>query len=361
MNKKSISMVRRLLAMLLVGLMVFTAMEPMLVGTAHALPAAQATTATAFDSALSETNSPGTSAVSSISETTLLGEAAVNNLSELEGDLPAESGSENPIDPVDEDENSEEPVEEEPPVNEFTIKVVKSGPGSVRLNGEEYETLTVPTGSEVTLVVSPEEDDQTHHYLQELKINNDVVTSAKRDEPTQLTIVVEKDYVVEAAFSSENKITVESGAEGSVLLNNVPANSLTVPAGDSVDLQIEPAENYVIHSIQIGDQQPVIENEHLFQTTLTPSQHTLIRVQYLRVYTVTINQQGESNWGSIESTPEMLEGVVTVKQGNHAVIQATPNSGYRVAKVEHQINADQPRIEEFKLNDKSYSKKLEKN
>ena len=253
--------------------------------------------------------------------------------------------------------DTEDPVD---PVIQHKIEVVKTGSGTVLLDGMEVSAKTVDEGTIVNLWIAPQTSESTHHYLKSITINGEALTEFNRDEPTELTLTIDADYELEIIFGNEHTITVEAEPNGVIYLNDQATNQLTVEDGDLTALRVEPNDDYAIQSIQINGEQQEVIDENLFEKTLTVTAHTRISVQYVRLYTVTITKEGVEDGGEIISTPSMKEGVVKVKQGVNAEIEAVPNEGYRVAKIVINRENEAPVIVEFNENNKGHNFLLRK-
>ena len=216
-------------------------------------------------------------------------------------------------------------LEEEAP-SEFTVSVVKNGPGTVKLDGAETNTVTVAAGSSVTITATPAEG----AYIKAVTIAG---TNQEIADPSSFekTITVDADTPVSISFVNSYKVTVSKNDGGEVLLDGEAVTTKTVDENGTVNLSVTPEQGYQIATVSVNGSNETISDVTSFSKTLTVTEDTMITVAFVKVFTIVITYDEEM--GNVVSTPECVGGAVTVETGTTIDITATPKETYRITKI----------------------------
>lgn len=232
--------------------------------------------------------------------------------------------------------------------SEYTVSVIKTGPGTVMLNDEDRDTLTVTPGSIVTLKADPAEG----AYVKSVTINE--VDQVINDSASfEVPITVENDNIsVTVMFVNSFTVSVTGiVGEGSVLLDGENVPQKTVDENSQVVVSCIPNDGYQIASVSINGINEQVDDVSSFSKPITVTGNTEISVVFVQVYTVTIVYDSEK--GAVVSDPASAGGIVTVVSGAQVSITATPAETYRIAKIS--ITGESGTFNEESFSDNTYT------
>ena len=217
------------------------------------------------------------------------------------------------------------------------------GNQNVVLNGEGEGQVEVAALELVAYTITPGEN----CYIKDVKINSVSIDSAKIPEKGQAltteTIDVSQDDVtitVELGTCYTVSVTQSTiGGEGNapggtITLDGASVNSIVVDTAETVTLNVEAADGYIISGIKINGIDEEIQDDDSFEKELNEASDVV--VVFTKVYTVTIIYDSEK--GGVVTDPgyngTVLGGITTtVVMGEAVKIIATPNPGFRVEAV----------------------------
>lgn len=225
------------------------------------------------------------------------------------------------------------------PSEKKTVEVTATGNGTVRLNGQEKETITVEQGTEISLLITPKDkvsDQGTNKtYIKLLKINGEKQEVEKYESYRNDNFKVDDDTAIEVTFATEYTITGNVPENGTVTLGSHEltreSNSVTADEGTTVNLQVEPKECYQIKSVKIDGKTVTVSDTTGFSENITVDHNIEVEVQFEPLYFLTVKYESKS--GKITSTEKCEGGSVIVKEGTEIKIEAVPDPNYRVSKV----------------------------
>ena len=222
------------------------------------------------------------------------------------------------------------------PAEMVTITVVKTGNGTVTVNGSEKNTLTVEKGSEVTVEARP----GTGAYIQQFMIGKtEEVADGEGKKPLSKTFTADENTTVTAKFVTQYTVSAKDNKyelDGGKITLNGTGGSITDDEGSIVTLEVNAKDGYQIQTVKIDGVDQTITDAKKFETTIqTISKDIMIEASFMKVYTVTVNY--DNTHGTVTTTPEgaAKDGgiVTTLEQDGKLTVTATPNPGYRVSKV----------------------------
>lgn len=222
-------------------------------------------------------------------------------------------------------------------LEEKTVEVTATGNGTVKLNGQEKETITVEQGTEISLLITPKDkvsDQGTNKtYIKLLKINGEEQEVEKYESYRKDNFKVDDDTAIEVKFATEFTITGNVPENGTITLGSQEltreSNSVTADEGTTVNLKVEPEECYQIKSVKIDGKTVVVPDTTGFSENITVDHNIEVEVQFELLYFLTVKYKS----GTITSTPKCVGGSVTVEEGPEIKIKAVPDTNYRVSKV----------------------------
>lgn len=211
-------------------------------------------------------------------------------------------------------------------VETVTLTIVKTGNGTVKINGNEVGGNSVEVNKDEAVIIEvAAADDAT--IFKSLKING---TEVEIEESSYETTFAE-DATVEVKFISDYTVSVvATPAEGGVV---TPNGDVPVEAGKSLDVSITANEGYEIGGIMVGNNPVAVENTKTMTITVAEEQDVTVSVVFVKTYTVTV-KCGDN--GAVEVGGEKVEkeGTVVITESETGFeVKATPNTGYRVSEV----------------------------
>lgn len=224
------------------------------------------------------------------------------------------------------------------PSHNVTFSVTKTGEGTVKINGSEVNgSCKIDKTSDGDVKNAEIAITAAANY----RISSVTIAGAAQkitDNSSFSTILksVSSDTEIVVAFLKESKLTVSSNGNGSILVNgsSVSKDGMTIVQGETLALSVIPDEGYQISSVTIDGAVQAITNKDSYRKNITVKKANIsVKVTFVKVYTVTVEY--DSKIGTvITKTPDESAGSVTVETGTIVNITATPNSTYRIAKVE---------------------------
>ena len=223
------------------------------------------------------------------------------------------------------------------PSTDVTFTVTKTGEGTVKINGNEVTgscKLDKTSDGDVKDVAI------TVTAAANYRISSVTIAGAAQEITDNSSFSVTLDSVssdteIAVVFLKESKLSVTINGNGSVFVNEaaVPDEGLTIVQGETLALSVTPDEGYQISSVAIDGTSQTIANKDSFTKNITVKKANIsVEATFVKVYTVTVDY--ESSKGAVVTSPEGVQGSVTVETGTTVDITATPNETYRVTKVE---------------------------
>ena len=231
-----------------------------------------------------------------------------------------------------------------------TISVNVTGDATVEVNKAVQRSATVTVGTEVPVKITP----ASGSYIKTLTIGGENVNVTK-GEAYEGTITVEKDVAIDATVVKEVTVTAKAGEGGSLLINDVEADTTKVDAGTQVKITAKADEGYQIESLTIGDERiSDVSGKTEFTSEIKKvSRDIQVTATFVKVYTITVTYNENGNVKILE--PATAGGKVTVVTGTEVEISATPEINYKVSKV---VVNDQEQKDVTGNNDSGYVKTL---
>ena len=228
----------------------------------------------------------------------------------------------------------------------YALTFVKTGNGVIKVDDQELteSTVTVMKGQNVAITFEPADANTT---VASLKVNGEDVASVPTsfDANATIEVVFETKYAVNASGNVAAGGTVNSTAT-------------EVKAGEKATITATANDGYAIESILVnGDDKLISVDKNCTEKTfdITPTEDTDIKVNFVRVFSITIKHNTN---GGVEVGGETVanEGTVSIYENAAGiVVKADPDEGYRVSQVT--INTDAPI--NYTENDKVYNETLE--
>lgn len=133
-------------------------------------------------------------------------------------------------------------------------------------------------------------------------------------------------------FTVLDKFLVKATANegGTVRLNGNDADSVIVVQGEKAKIDVVPNTGYQIGSITVNGVPQSISDYSCFESEITVTADTEVKVDFVKTYSVTVTFNEN---GTVVTTPESSNNVVTVVNGEKVTLVATPAENYRVSKV----------------------------
>lgn len=210
-------------------------------------------------------------------------------------------------------------------VSQSTLSVSVTGNATVKLNDLEQNNITVDNGNTVKVEITPE----TGSFIKTLTVADEPV-DVENGQAYMGSLTIDKDTVISATVVKLCTVTSNAGEGGTITLNSSSDSTLQVEENSSVDISVKPDTGYLISAVSIGGVAQTVTDETSFDKSIPISDDTEVVATFVKAYTVTVTYDGN---GNVTTSPEVVAGSVTVKDGETISITATPNSNYRVSKV----------------------------
>ncbi len=208
------------------------------------------------------------------------------------------------------------------------------GNATVMIDGEQRGSKTTYVGSSIDVVITP----RAGYYISAVQIGAATAEAPAKGDPFRCTLTLSQDILILVTLVRQYTVTGILSQGGSLYLNGVEQDQLTADENATVSMKVAAAEGYRIDSILIGDTQiPDVLNLTEYETQFTLTEDTVITVNFIHIWTVTVTHKGD---GTLVVDPSAEGGSVTVLEGTTVKITATPNPGCRVAGVMVNGNAD---------------------
>ncbi len=133
-------------------------------------------------------------------------------------------------------------------------------------------------------------------------------------------------------------VTVSANEAGTVKVNGSEKKEFVFVENETISISVNASEGYQIASVTIGGVSQTIDNTSSFVTEWEVKADSEIKVEFVKIYTVTVNYDSEK--GTVSTDPSSSGGSVTVVTGTDVEIVATPGAEYRVSKVSVSNRAD---------------------
>lgn len=205
------------------------------------------------------------------------------------------------------------------------VSVSLEGNATVKINDIEQKSITVEVGQEVKVEIIPDEK----NYIKKLTVGDKEKSIIKFEAYTE-TITVEKDLTITAKVVQEVTLTVNSNDGGSVQVNGDAIKSKAFDYGTEVSVEISANDHYYLSSIVLDGVEQKITDSSKYSDSFTIEKDTIIEVQFVRTYTITVLHNEN---GTYVSDPATVGGSVTVDEGTNIKIDITPNTNFRIAEV----------------------------
>ena len=202
-----------------------------------------------------------------------------------------------------------------------------SGSGTVTLNNTEQSSVTVNDGTDVAVVLTPDEG----CYISALSIDGTAVgTLPEKGSPYSGTISANADKTISVTFTKQVTVTASITGSGTVKLNDSDG-PITVDKDASVDVAVTPGEGYQIGTVSFNGAPQTVDNSASFNSTITVSADMSVTVTFVQTVTVTVSWGAN---GTVTTSPAVENnGSVSVAKGTDFTVTATPNTNYRVSSV----------------------------
>ncbi|GKU27248.1 hypothetical protein CFOLD11_40750 [Clostridium folliculivorans] len=211
------------------------------------------------------------------------------------------------------------------------LSVVKSGSGTVKINGDESTSVTVKKEDAITLEVTPVDVDGGKAYIKSLTIGTESIPVEKYKAYSNNALKISKDTQIVVEFGIDYTITASAGSGGVILLNNNKVNSITVDKDALVSVSVTPDSGYEISGVVIDGVPQTVSNVSNFTENVAVSKNVIVSATFIKLYTIMVTYDNAK--GTVVTDPACVGGQVTVKEGNKIKVTATPNPNYRVSKV----------------------------
>ena len=212
----------------------------------------------------------------------------------------------------------------------YTVSVVKTGEGVVKVNGEETESVSVAENAAVALEASPAEGWE----LSSVRIGG---TEQTVSDPAGWSgsAVVTGDLNVEVTFTKapvQHNVTVTKTGEGTVLLDGAELNTAAVSEGASVNVKVTPAAKYGISEIKYNGEAQSVADPAAFEDD--PVIHGDLAIDVVFVKTVPEHSVKVTKTGKGSVTINGTEAdTVSVDEGDPAAIKILPSTGYCIKSI----------------------------
>ncbi|GFP74231.1 InlB B-repeat-containing protein [Clostridium fungisolvens] len=211
------------------------------------------------------------------------------------------------------------------------LSVVKSGSGTVKINGAESSGVTVNKEDTIALEVTPVDVDGGKAYIKSLTIGTESIPVEKYKAYSNNALKILKDTQIVVEFGIEYTITASAGSGGTISLNNNKVNSVTVDKDALVSVSVTPDSGYEISGVVIDGVTQTVSDVSKFTKDIAVSKDVTVSATFVKVYTIVVTYDNAK--GTVVTDPACAGGQVTVKEGNNIEVTATPNPNYRVSKV----------------------------
>lgn len=209
---------------------------------------------------------------------------------------------------------------------EVTLSAMVTGNATVVMDGTEQNEVTVAPGTKVPVKITP----AAGSYIKELKVGENTVPVTKGN-AYEATIQVDSNTVITATVVKEFTVSAQANEGGTVKLNGNAVSSVTVDENAEVSLDVTAKEGYQISSVSIGGVPQTVENTATFSKKICVTGNTDVDVAFVKVYTITVTHNEN---GTVVTTPATAGGSVTVEKDTDVTVAATPETNFRVSKVE---------------------------
>lgn len=223
------------------------------------------------------------------------------------------------------------------------------GTALVTINGEQRGSMTTYVDTDMEVVISPE----TGYYIASVKIGAANAAAPEKGEAFRCNFALTQDTMILVTLVRQYTVTSNRTEGGVLYLNDVLCDTLVADENSTVSMKVVAEEGYRIDSIFVGDAEiPNVLNLTEYEGTFTLTEDTVITVNFIHIWTVTVTHKGD---GTVTVDPSAQGGSVTVLSGTTVKITATPNEGCRVSGVTVNGKADTSVTGE---NDSDYYKEL---
>lgn len=142
-------------------------------------------------------------------------------------------------------------------------------------------------------------------------------------------ITANVDIALDEVVPSEFTVSVVKNGSGTVKLDGVETNTVTVAAGSSVTITATPAEGAYIKTVTIAGVNQGITDPSSFEKTIKVDADTPVSVSFVNFYKVTVSK---NDGGEV-----LLDGEAvtekTVDESSNVNLSVTPEEGYQIATV----------------------------
>ncbi len=204
---------------------------------------------------------------------------------------------------------------------------LSGGKAVVTIDGEQRGSKTAYVGSTMDVVITPEEG----YYIAAVQIGVATADAPAKGDAFRCSLTLSQDTMILVTLVRQYTVTRNLSEGGVLYLNGVQQDRLVADANTTVSMKVVAEEGYRIDSIFIGETEILdVLNLTEYEGEFTLTEDTLITVNFIHIWTVTVTHKGD---GTVEVDPSAEGGSVTVLAGTTVKITATPNTGCRVSGV----------------------------
>ncbi len=199
-----------------------------------------------------------------------------------------------------------------------TLKLKVNGQGVVKLGSRSYDAdAAITVGKNLALNLQAEGIGSSK--VREVKLDGVVVDAlpASVDQDAELEVTFHASYTVSYDTNNASGGTVSLSAQ-------------EVWAGESVQVDVEAAENYEIESIRLNDAVQELTGPKSFSLEMIPEANTHVEVNFVYVCTVNLTIHGDGQV-LVDNKPTEDNQVVIKTEGQQVTLVATPDENHRVA------------------------------
>lgn len=207
----------------------------------------------------------------------------------------------------------------------YSASVSKTGEGSVLIDGQEAESVTVKEGAPVTFTITP----ATGYMIEKAVLNGEnIKENISGNQYTVNTVNGNLELEVNFEIIQCHINVVCNEQQGSVTVNGESVTSVTIPANNRVDFSIAPKEGYYIDKILVNGEEKSFEGTVYSIPSISGDISFEVRFKsYLNVST-----QYDASLGKITINDKEVPSV-RVKEGEQVKFTILPAKNYIASQV----------------------------
>lgn len=214
----------------------------------------------------------------------------------------------------------------------YTVSVSISGPGTVKLNGIETDSLTVMENDTVEFAVTPDSGFQ---------ISSISVNGAEREITDVFsyseTLIVTGDLSINVTILSlgpmSRTVSATKTGLGTVLLDGIETDSVMKLDSEVVTIEATPAAKYAVSSVLYNGEAQTVSDPASFFDSVTISGDLAVAVEFIKTvpeYTLSVTQSGS---GSVLLNGSSIDSVTVDADEADVSVTVVPSSGWEIQSI----------------------------